>query len=177
MIKKLHKEGWVKYERYKPIKLTQKGIFKAALVIRKHRLSEMFLTQIMGFGWEEVHEIEEDLEHIHSEVFFDRMDELLGFPNIDPHGSSIPNKNGEVVKVNYKSLADFNEGSTVILKALRDSSTEFIQYLNKKEICLGTKITINQVESFDKSLIVSYKNCSLQTLSISVSKRLLVSEV
>lgn len=177
MIKKLHKEGWVKYERYKPIKLTQKGIFKAALVIRKHRLSEMFLTQIMGFGWEEVHEIAEDLEHIHSEVFFDRMDELLGFPNIDPHGSPIPNKNGEVVKINYKSLADFNEDSTVILKALRDSSTEFLQYLNKKEICLGTKITINQVESFDKSLIVSYKNCSLQTLSILVSKRLLVSEV
>ncbi|MDZ7935367.1 MAG: metal-dependent transcriptional regulator [Emticicia sp.] len=177
MIKKLHKEGWVKYERYKPIKLTQKGIFKAALVIRKHRLSEMFLTQIMGFGWEEVHNIAEDLEHINSEMFFDRMDELLGFPNIDPHGSPIPNKNGEVVKVNYKSLADFKEGSTVVLKALRDSSTEFIQYLNKKEIRLGTEIVINQIEPFDKSLIVSYEKFSLQTLSLSVSKRLLVSEV
>lgn len=180
MVKKMHEKGWVKYEKYKPIKFTQKGILEASVVIRKHRLSEMFLTQIMGFGWEEVHDIAEEMEHIKSEYFFDRMDELLGFPSLDPHGSPIPNKNGEILKINYPSLSEFREGAVVTVKAIRDSSKEFIQFLNKKEIGLGTEMHIKQIEAFDKSLEVSYGHSnysSTQSLSLDVAKRLLVVEV
>lgn len=177
MIKKFHEEGWVIYERYKPIKLTKEGKVNAAIVVRKHRLSEMFLSQIMGFGWEEVHDIAEELEHINTTIFFDRMDELLGFPNSDPHGSPIPNKDGEVIKVNYKTLADCDVGTTVILKALNDSSTELLLYLNKKEIELGTKIMIHDKESFDGSMIVSYGKLSSQILSHKVAKRLLIEKI
>ena len=92
MIKKLTAIGWVVYEKYKPILLTEKGKKEASLIVRKHRLSEIFLSKIMGFGWEEVHDIAEDMEHLKSEKLFDRMNELLGFPKVDPHGSPIPNK-------------------------------------------------------------------------------------
>src|SRR5690554_3477553 len=110
MVKKLHEEGWVNYRKYKPIKLTEKGRINAAIVVRKHRLAEMFLAKMMGFGWEEVHEIAEELEHIKKEAFFDRMDELLNFPNTDPHGSPIPNKDGSVDEKIYKTLAECKTG-------------------------------------------------------------------
>ncbi len=177
MVKKLHQKGWVSYEKYKPIKLTAEGKRHAALVIRKHRLAEMFLSKIMGFGWEEVHDIAEEWEHLKSEKLFDRMDELLGFPAVDPHGSPIPDKNGDTVKHNYKSLADFPAGSRVMLKALRDSSTEFLLFLNNKELQLGTEILINQIEPFDKSMSVSYGNYQALVISHSVSNRLLVAPV
>ena len=177
MVKKLHDEGLVIYEKYKPIKLTEQGIVNAAIVIRKHRLSEMFLSQIMGFGWEEVHDIAEELEHIKAVHFFDRMDELLGFPSTDPHGSPIPKKDGEVMKINYKTLAECKAGSSVILRALLDSSTEFLLFLNKKEIQLGAKMQIHQVEPFDMSMTISYGRFSSQIFSNTVSQRLLVEVV
>src|SRR5579864_5819241 len=93
MMKKLAEKELVHYESYKPLKLSEKGKKEAGLIIRKHRLTEMFLVEKMGFGWEEVHEIAEQVEHIQSVGFFTKMDELLGFPGIDPHGSPIPDKN------------------------------------------------------------------------------------
>ncbi|MBL4708197.1 MAG: metal-dependent transcriptional regulator [Flavobacteriales bacterium] len=174
MVKKLHQQGWVTYEKYKPIKLTDKGKRNAALVIRKHRLSEMFLSQIMGLGWEEVHDIAEELEHLKSESLFDRMDELLGFPTVDPHGSPIPNKKGDIVKHNYKTLANYSAGSKVMLRALQESSTDFLLFLNKRGLQLGTEIYIHQIESFDKSMSISYDKISKLTISSSVSNRLLV---
>lgn len=80
MMKKFSTEGWVIYESYKPLILTEKGRRKAALIVRKHRLTEMFLVEKMGFGWEEVHDIAEEIEHIQSPVFFDKIDEILNFP-------------------------------------------------------------------------------------------------
>jgi len=177
MVKKMGQNGWVEYEKYKPIRLTMEGKKRAALVIRKHRLSEMFLSQIMGFGWEEVHDIAEELEHLKTENLFDRMDELLGFPNVDPHGSPIPNKDGEIKFRNLITLANCVVGSIVTLKALRNSSTDFLLFLNKKEIQLGTEITIVQIESFDRNMTIKYGNHLEQVVSYSVTNKLLVEEV
>ncbi|MCK9450952.1 MAG: metal-dependent transcriptional regulator [Bacteroidales bacterium] len=96
MMKNLKKQGLVNYEKYKPLSLTEKGRKVAALVVRKHRLTEMYLYEKMGFSAEEVHEIAEQIEHINAPKLFDRMDELLGFPNFDPHGSPIPDSFGEI---------------------------------------------------------------------------------
>lgn len=177
MIKKLKVEGIVVSEKYKPIKITVKGKKLAASVIRKHRLSEMFLTRIMNFGWEEVHEIAEELEHIKSSKLFDRMDELLGFPTTDPHGSPIPDKNGNFNKREYKRLSEMPVGATLIIKALRDSSAEFLQYLNKKSIELGTKISVEYIERFDGSYTVAYDGVSNRVFGKSICDRLLVEEV
>jgi len=98
MVKNLKKQGLVNYEKYKPLSLTEKGKREAALVVRKHRLTEMYLYEKMGFSIEEVHEIAEQIEHINAPKLFDRMDELLGFPNFDPHGSPIPDSFGEILE-------------------------------------------------------------------------------
>jgi DtxR family Mn-dependent transcriptional regulator len=174
MVNKLHEKGLLNYEKYKPLVLTAKGKKEAALIIRKHRLTEMYLVEIMGFGWEQVHEIAEQIEHINSNAFFDRMDELLSFPTIDPHGSPIPDKNGKISWKSYDKLSECKAGQTVKLAALTHSSSDFLKFLNSKGLSLGLKLKIHSIEAFDKSMIVSYHNHKQEQFSQMVSERLLV---
>jgi DtxR family Mn-dependent transcriptional regulator len=156
MIKKLAVKGWVNYKKYKPLSLTPKGKKRAALSIRKHRLTEMFLVEKMKFGWEQVHPIAEQIEHVDSDLFFNRMDEILGFPTVDPHGSPIPDKNGDIKWKSYDKLSDCKAGDKVVLSGLMNSSTDFLAYLNTKELGLGTELTIESVEAFDQNMSVKY---------------------
>jgi DtxR family Mn-dependent transcriptional regulator len=156
MIKKLAVKGWVNYKKYKPLSLTPKGKKRAALIIRKHRLTEMFLVEKMKLGWEQVHPIAEQIEHVDSDLFFNRMDEILGFPSVDPHGSPIPDKNGDIKWKSYDKLSDCKAGDKVVLSGLMNSSTDFLAYLNTKELGLGTELTIESVEAFDQNMSVKY---------------------
>lgn len=174
MIKKLHEQGLVAYEKYRPISLTARGKKEAALVIRKHRLTEMYLVEMMGFGWEQVHEIAEQMEHIDSPLLFQRMDELLGNPTIDPHGSPIPDDKGRVEWKSYEKLSECTVGRNVRLSALTHSSREFLSLLNDRGLALGTQIKVVHIEVFDGSMTVSYKNHPSVTLSALVCERLLV---
>jgi DtxR family Mn-dependent transcriptional regulator len=174
MVKKLQEIGWVNYQKYKPLRLTSLGLKEAAFIVRKHRLSELFLHKFMGFGWGEVHDIAEEMEHIKSELFFDRMDKILGFPENDPHGSPIPDKSGNFAKNNFKSLAEILVGETVILKAIVESSSEFINFLNNKNIKLEIPIEVLAIESYDKSMTVVLNNETSTMLSHEVCKGLLV---
>ena len=177
MMKKLAEKKLVHYESYKPLRLTDKGKKEAGLIIRKHRLIEMFLVEKMGFGWEEVHDIAEQVEHVQSVELFEKMDEMLGFPKIDPHGSPIPDKNGEISWVAYNKLSECKTGETVKLAAVIHTSSEFLKFLNSREMKLGLKIKIKTVEPFDGSMIVSYVNRPLETLSHTASERLLVEKL
>lgn len=177
MMKKLSEKKLVLYESYKPLRLTEKGKKVAAIVIRKHRLTEMFLVQKMGFGWEDVHPIAEQIEHIQSPLFFDKMDELLGFPKLDPHGSPIPDKNGKMVWKEYSKLSECKAGNTVKLAAVINTSGEFLKFLNSREMSLGLKMKIKSVEPFDSTMVVSYAKRSSETLSHTVCERLLVERV
>jgi len=175
MVKRLQEEKWVVYQKYKPLKLTAKGRKTAALIIRKHRLTEMFLEKFMGFGWEEVHDIAEEIEHVRIEKFFDRMDELLGFPAMDPHGSPIPDKDGNIKPRDFSALSEVESGSVVRISALRESSQEFLHYLNRQQIKLGTVMEVMRIEDFDKSVQVQLKEQpNPLVLSLDVSSRLLV---
>ena len=173
MVKKFADKNWVKYESYKPIKLTESGKKEASLIVRKHRLTEMFLVQKMGFGWENVHEIAEQLEHIHSDLFFDKMDEILNYPKMDPHGEPIPDKDGNVMQPDHKKLSKCKENQTVELASVTTSSEEFLNFLNKRSLSLGTKIKILQIEGFDQSMLVAY-NGREENFSKTVCERLLV---
>lgn len=174
MMKKLAEKELVHYESYKPLRLTDKGKKEAGIIIRKHRLTEMFLVEKMGFGWEEVHEIAEQVEHIRSVVFFEKMDELLGFPAVDPHGSPIPDKTGKIAWLAYNKLSECKEGETVRLAAVINTSSEFLKFLNSRELKLGLKIKIQSIELFDRSMVVSYGNRTMETLSNVVCECLLV---
>ena len=174
MVKNLKNRGLVRYEKYKPISLTGKGKREAALVLRKHRLTEMFLVTKMGFGWEEVHDIAEQLEHIKSPLLFDRIDALLGFPKIDPHGSPIPDREGRIIVVSHIKLSDCKPGEKVKLIALAHSSSDFLKFLNSRDLSLETELEIKSVEEFDNSMTVSYNNHPSEVFSQIVCERLLV---
>ena len=174
MMKKLSKKKLVHYESYKPLQLTDKGKKEAGLIIRKHRLTEMFLVDKMKLGWEDVHDIAEQIEHIQSPVFFEKMDELLGYPKVDPHGSPIPDKNGKIVWKEYNKLSDCKVGETVKLAAVINTSSGFLKFLNTREMRLGLKIKIKSIEEFDKSITVSYGKHQAEALSNIVCERLLV---
>jgi DtxR family Mn-dependent transcriptional regulator len=173
MMKKLANKGLVHYESYKPIRLTKKGYLEAALIIRKHRLTEMYLVDKMGFGWENVHHIAEQIEHIKAPEFFDKMDELLGYPKIDPHGSPIPDKKGNVQHVSFKKLSNCRVGEKVCVVAVTNSSEEFLKFLNSRTIHLGLVLEVVAIEPFDGSMEVQ-RNGRTETFSQKVCDRLLV---
>lgn len=177
MMKRLAEKGLVHYESYKPLRLTVKGKKEAGLIIRKHRLTEIFLVDKMKLGWEDVHDIAEQIEHIQSSIFFDKMDELLGFPKVDPHGSPIPDKNGLIVKNDYNKLSECKEGEIVRLSAVINTSSDFLKFLNTRELSLGLKIKIKSIEQFDQSIIITYGNKRTEVLSNIVCERLLVEKV
>lgn len=173
MMKKFAQKGWIIYESYKPIKLTNLGKKEASLIVRKHRLTEMFLVQKMGFGWEEVHNIAEQLEHIHSDSFFDKMDELLNFPKIDPHGEPIPDKEGNIIKQNLLKLSECKENDEVIFASVTQSSDEFLSFLSQRKLSLNSMLKIKEIEKFDHSMSVLC-NGEIKMLSKMVCDKILV---
>ncbi|MCU0435306.1 MAG: metal-dependent transcriptional regulator [Bacteroidia bacterium] len=177
MMKKLAAKKLVHYESYKPLRLTEKGRREAGLIIRKHRLTEMFLVEKMGFGWEAVHEIAEQVEHINSPLFFEKMDELLGHPKTDPHGSPIPDINGKIEWLVYEKLSACKPGDKVRICAVLHSSAEFLKFLNNRDLRLGLQLRIKNVEAFDGSMQVSYGKHSVETLSLTVCEQLLVEKI
>ncbi len=174
MVKKLCEKGYILYEKYQPIIITEQGKKNAKGIIRRHRLTEMFLVEKMGFKWGNVHEIAEQIEHIKSPVFFDRMEELLEFPMFDPHGSPIPDKQGKITERKLKKLSDCKKEDTVKLTALGFTSKRFLDFLSKRQLCLGLTIKVIDIESFDGSMTVSYKNHENEVLSKTACERLLV---
>lgn len=177
MVKKMQEAGWVIYKKYQPLELTASGKTAAALIVRKHRLTEMFLVERMDFGWESVHDIAEEMEHIDSELLFDRMDEMLGHPTIDPHGSPIPDKTGKIVARDYVRMSEVQAECKVRLCALSNTSNDFLIYLNAKGLELGTHLQVLHIEPFDQSITVAYADHSSVMLSHEVCERLLVEVV
>lgn len=171
MIKRLSDKSIIVYEKYMGCKLTPKGKQIALKIIRKHRLWETFLVEKLKFGWEEVHEIAEQLEHIHSSKLTDRLDEFLDFPEFDPHGDPIPTKNGEI---NHRKealmLRDLEKGAEAIIIGVSDSSVSFLKYLDKHNIQLGSKIKILEHFEFDESIEVSIDGREINLSSLAVSK-------
>lgn len=175
MMKRLSEKGLVHYESYKPLRLTPQGRKQAALIIRRHRLTEMFLVEKMGFGWEEVHQIAEEVEHVHVPAFFEKMDELLNYPTVDPHGSPIPDKEGNIAHPHYVALSDCQAGDEFVLRAVDNARDDFLSFLNERKLCLGARLTILAVASFDGSMKVQYdsEETHIETLSQRVCERLL----
>ena len=171
MLKKLAVKDLVDYKKYQGVSLTEKGEKIALKVIRKHRLWEYFLVEILQYNWEEVHEIAEQLEHIKSETLINNLERFLKFPKFDPHGDPIPDKNGRVPINNDTCLLNLKVGNLGILNSVKDSSKSFLNYLNKKNIALGDRIKVIDIEPFDNSIHIETRTHRL-VLSESVAKNL-----
>lgn len=154
MIKKLAEEGSVTYTPYKGVELTERGRKKALRIIRRHRLWELFLVEVLKYDWDEIDEEAERLEHITSEKLEQRLDKALGFPRRDPHGDIIPSPEGNLEAVNHRLLSDVKPGVVVLVSRVSDSSPEVLQYAAKLGILLKRKIKVKERIEFDGSLRV-----------------------
>ena len=162
MIKRLSEKGMVHYKKYQGVHLTEKGTRQALKVIRKHRLWEVFLVEKLDFTWDEVHEVAEQLEHIDSEKLIDRLDDLLDYPDYDPHGDPIPDKDGRFKireKILLINMPIFGEGICV---GVKDSSSSFLKFLDKHHIELGKPVKVLDKEPYDHSMEIEIGGQRLQ---------------
>jgi DtxR family Mn-dependent transcriptional regulator len=174
MLKKLKTQKLLLYEKYKGFKLSPEGRKMAVQVIRKHRLWEFFLVEKLSFGWEEVHEMAEELEHITSKKLVDRLDEFLGFPKSDPHGDPIPDTNGKFSVKKQVSLFDVRINISAVVSNISDQSAEMLDLLRHKGLALGTKVEVKKRFSFDNSIELKVKNQPPITISENVAKKVFV---
>ncbi|MFD0977147.1 metal-dependent transcriptional regulator [Salinimicrobium gaetbulicola] len=176
MVKKLSDKKLVKYRKYQGVTLSEQGRKTAIEVIRKHRLWEVFLVDKLNFAWDEVHDIAEQLEHIKSEKLTEELDNFLGHPKRDPHGDPIPDAEGNFRIANKMILADLEEGQSGVCVGVKDSSTEFLRYLDKNDIALGKPIEVVHREEYDQSLLIKINENELR-ISKSISNNLFVKPV
>lgn len=174
MFNKLAHLKLIKYEKYYGAELTKEGRRYALQILRRHRLWEQFLVQVLGFKWDEVHEIAEDLEHIRHESLISKIDAYLGYPKSDPHGDPIPSAEGEIIKSNKLKLSEIKEGEEVTFLGVTKHTIEFLQYLDSKGFKLGGKLMVESVLPFDRSMTIKLPDSSKQYLSADAAEWLLV---
>ena len=171
MYKRLAEKEFIDYVPYQGGALSPKGRQLAINLIRKHRLWEVFLHEKLGFGWEEVHDIAEQLEHINSQELTKRLDAFLGHPSIDPHGDYIPDAEGNIPEQRAMPLTELTIGIDAQVVGVMDSNSKLLSLLSQKGIALGTSLCIQSILPFDDSRILtlnkdhsvelSYKACEL----------------
>ena len=154
MLKKLAEKKLIHYQKYKGTSLTKKGKLIALSIIRKHRLWETFLVEKLGFGWDQVHIIAEQLEHIKSEELIENLDNFLGNPKYDPHGDPIPNKDGEIEKMNQKLLVELKASQKGIITGVKKGTASLLNYLDKEKVKLGDSIKVIEILEFDGTYVV-----------------------
>lgn len=177
MFKKLGQQRLVVYEKSKGVKPTDKGKKIALQIIRKHRLWETFMVEKLKFAWDEVHEVAEQLEHIHSEVLIERLDQFLNYPKFDPHGDPIPDKNGRIPALKSILLSEAKPGSSYKITGVGKTSDTFLKYLKKVGLVLGGGMLVKEVEEFDGSMKIELLDTKSDLmLSREVTSNLFVEE-
>jgi DtxR family Mn-dependent transcriptional regulator len=176
MLKKLSEKSLIVYKKYHGAQLTELGRKTALKIIRKHRLWEVFLVEKLNFKWDEVHDIAEQLEHIQSEKLTNQLDKFLDFPTHDPHGDPIPNTAGFIKFTPKLKLSDLNIGETGKFIGVKDSSSTFLKYLDKRKISLGCNIKVLHQEDFDQSLHIGLDDTNL-TISIKSASNLYITKI
>ncbi len=173
MIKKLAERDLIHYQKYQGVVLTESGKMAAKMIVRKHRLWEVFLVETLDFSWDEVHEIAEELEHIKSDKLIEKLSAFLNHPKLDPHGDPIPNSKGEIPTVEKKLLSEVAIGESSICVGVKDTSTSFLKYLDKNGIALGEDLEIISREEFDGSMVLKVGNQEI-TISNKIANNLFV---
>lgn len=174
MLKKLKEKELVTYQKYGKILLTDSGRKSGIAILRKHRLWETFLYEKLDFSWDEVHEVAEQLEHIQSAKLVNKLDEFLDFPEFDPHGDPIPKANGEIPLIAKTLLSEVKGGEECKVAAVKDTSTLFLQYLEKLKITIGTNIKVLEVIAFDGSLNIQIEDAEPRSVSMKFAESLFV---
>lgn len=174
MIKRLSDKSLIEYERYKGVRITRKGEKLALNIIRRHRLWEVFLTDVLKFKWDEVHDMAEELEHVSSDELVSRLDAFLGYPKTDPHGDPIPDVHGRLNNSGQIQLVNCPEKALLIVSGVNDHTVPFLQFIEKKGLTPGTSFIIDEIDTYDKSMLIRFKDNSTTYISHEIAKNLLV---
>ena len=174
MVKALAESGLVAYEPYAGVRLTASGQKLAALVLRRHRVMELFLVKVVGMSWADVHEEAERLEHAASDQLIDRIDEMLGRPATDPHGDPIPDANGSMVTRNYQTLLTCPLGGPVVLTRVTDQDPEFLRFLEHSELKPGQALRVEARDAAADQVTVRGKHDRLIMIGMRAAAKLQV---
>jgi len=174
MIKKLSQKKLISYDKSKGVRFLEKGNKEALAIIRNHRLWEVFLLEKLGYSWDIVHDIAEQLEHVKHPELADRLDSFLGNPEYDPHGDPIPRSNGEIPGIAKTLLSEIEAGKSCRVVAVKDTSSVFLQYLLQLKVNIGTKIKVLDKIPFDNSLAIQIGKEERTTVSKKFAESLLV---
>lgn len=174
MLKKLTDKNLIEYDKRKGAKLTAEGQEVATLIVRKHRLWEVFLLDKLGYGWDQIHAIAEEMEHISDDTLADRLEKFLGFPEFDPHGDPIPKSNGKLPKNHAVKLAEAAIGSICRVAAVQDTSSDFLRYLERLNINIGTELQLIEKIAFDGSLVIRIGGQTETAVSAKFSESILI---
>lgn len=173
MLKKLGEKNLVIYTKYQGASLSDEGRKIALQIIRKHRLWEVFLVEKLGYTWDTVHPIAEQLEHIQSDDLIDKLDKFLNYPQFDPHGDPIPNAQGNFTVQPQCPLSHLKPNEKGSFTGVANHSPEFLRYLNKINLKLGDVFMIQEVNEFDKSILLNVNDIKI-SLSELTAKNILV---
>lgn len=174
MVKTLAESGLVEYEPYAGVALTKAGERLAALVLRRHRLVELFLVRVMGYSWDEVHEEAEQLEHVVSDRLIDRIDEMLGRPETDPHGDPIPNAEGLVKAQDTQTLLTCPLHTSVTITRVIDQDKAFLRFIESHQLKPGESIQVEDRDAASDSVRVRGKHDARITIGTRAASKLLV---
>ena len=174
MVKALAESGLVDYEPYAGVRLTAAGQKLAALVLRRHRVMELFLVRVVGMSWAEVHDEAERLEHAASDQLIDRIDELLGYPSTDPHGDPIPDSEGAMATHDYQTLLTCPVGTPVVLTRVTDQDPDFLRFLEKSELTPGQSIHVEARDTAGDKVVVQGSNNREITIGLRAAGKLQV---
>ena len=172
MLQKLHKKKLVDYQPYKSFILTETGRKMALDVVRKHRLWEFFLVNKLGFKWDQVHEIAEDLEHINSQELINRLDLYLDYPSFDPHGDPIPNSKGKMTEIKQQNLTEITIKKVYTVSYIKDQSVAMLDLLKHYHIIIGTRLKVFKRFDFDGSVEIKIDKLSDAIISNQVAKNI-----
>ena len=174
MVKALAESGLAEYEPYSGVRLTAAGEKLAGLVLRRHRLVELFLVQVMGMSWAEVHDEAEQLEHVVSERLIERIDQMLGHPTHDPHGDPIPNPEGTIATRHLESLLTCPVGTRLKVTRIADQDPAFLRFIEKNDLKPGQPIEVEMRDAAADAVRLRAANDRAITIGTRAASKLLV---
>jgi DtxR family Mn-dependent transcriptional regulator len=174
MVKALSESGLVHYEPYLGVRLTGAGEKLASLVLRRHRLIELFLVKVLGMSWAEVHDEAEQLEHAVSERLIDRIDEMLGRPEVDPHGDPIPNAQGAILQKTYVDLLNAPLDTDLVITRVLDQDAEFLRFIEQRDLMPGSAIVIESRDAMADAVRLRSDADRLTTIGTRAASKVLV---
>jgi DtxR family transcriptional regulator, Mn-dependent transcriptional regulator len=177
MVKALSESGLAEYEPYSGVRLTQAGERLAGLVVRRHRLVELFLVQVMGMSWAEVHDEAEQLEHVVSERLIERIDQMLGHPTHDPHGDPIPSPEGAIAPAELDNLLTCPVGETLRVTRIADQDPAFLRFIESHHLKPGQRVEVEQRDAAADSVRLRGDDDRTITIGARAASKLLVEVV